>query len=118
MEGMQHGEHAAHEMQMTGALGPYPMERESSGTAWQPDASEHSGLHVTSGDWILMAHGTLNLVYDHQSSPRGEGKAFASGMLMGIARRPLGNGALQFKAMISPDPLMGARGYPLLLAWV
>ena len=37
-------------------------------------------------------------------------------MLMGMARRPLGNGTLQFKAMVSPDPLMGKRGYPLLLA--
>ena len=35
---------------------------------------------------------------------------------MGMARRPIGNGTLQFKAMLSPDPLMGKRGYPLLLA--
>mgnify|MGYP006180434873 CR=1 FL=1 len=35
---------------------------------------------------------------------------------MGMARRPLGDGTLQFKAMLSPDPLMGKRGYPLLLA--
>ena len=35
---------------------------------------------------------------------------------MGMARRPLGNGTLQFKAMVSPDPLMGKSGYPLLLA--
>ena len=69
-----------------------------------------------SGDWMLMAHGTLNLVYDHQAGPRGDDKAFASGMLMGMAQHPLGNGTLQFKAMISPDPLMGPRGYPLLLA--
>jgi hypothetical protein len=69
-----------------------------------------------SGDWTLMAHGVLNLIYDHQSGPRGDDKAFASGMLMGMARRPLGNGTLQFKAMVSPDPLMGKRGYPLLLA--
>src|ERR1051325_9591708 len=34
-------EHAGHQMAMTGALGPYPMARESSGTAWQPDESEH-----------------------------------------------------------------------------
>ena len=105
---------AGHEM--TGALGSYPMERESSGTAWQPDASEHLGLHVMTGDWMLMAHGMLNLVYDHQSGPRGDDKAFASGMLMGMARRPLGNGTLQLKAMFSPDPLMGPSGYPLLLA--
>ncbi|MCA1684357.1 MAG: hypothetical protein LC708_04465, partial [Actinobacteria bacterium] len=34
MPGMEHGgmDHA-----MTGALGPYPMTREASGTAWQPD---------------------------------------------------------------------------------
>ena len=113
---MPMGELAKHQMQMTGALGPYPMERESSGTAWQPDTSEHSGIHVMSGDWMLMAHGTLNLVYDHQSGPRGDDKAFASGMLMGMASHPLGNGTVQFKAMLSPDPIMGKRGYPLLLA--
>jgi len=101
---------------MTGALGSYPMQRESSGTAWQPDNSEHMGLMTGRGDWMLMAHGVLNLVYDHQSGPRGDDEAFASGMLMGMARRPLGNGTLQLKAMISPDPLMGRSGYPLLLA--
>ena len=41
---MPMGEHAGHAMAMTGALGSYPMERESSGTAWQPDTSEHMGL--------------------------------------------------------------------------
>jgi hypothetical protein len=101
---------------MTGALGDYPMAREASGTAWQPDASEHAGIHLMSGDWTLMAHGLLNLVYDHQAGRRGDDKAFASGMLMGMARRPIGNGTLQFKAMVSPDPIMGKRGYPLLLA--
>ena len=112
---MPTGEHAGH-MATSGALGPYPMERESSGTAWQPDASQHQGLMKQSGDWMLMAHGVLNLVYDHQSGRRGDDQAFASGMLMGMAQRPLGNGTLQFKAMVSPDPLMGPRGYPLLLA--
>ena len=113
---MAMGEHDAHQMAMTGALGPYPMQRESSGTAWQPDSSAHEGLHQMSGDWMLMAHGTLNLAYDHQSGSRGDSKAFASGMLMGMAQHPLGNGTLQLKAMLSPDPLMGPRGYPLLLA--
>ena len=107
-----HAGHAA----MTGAFGPYPMTRESSGTAWQPDTTEHEARHVTSGNWMLMAHGILNLVYDHQSGARGDDEVFASGMLMGMARRPLGDGTLQFKAMLSPDPLMGKSGYPLLLA--
>jgi hypothetical protein len=101
---------------MTGALGSYAMTREASGTAWQPDDSEHSGVHLMSGDWTLMGHGVLNLVYDHQSGRRGDDKLFASGMLMGMARREVGNGTLQFKAMVSPDPLMGKSGYPLLLA--
>jgi hypothetical protein len=111
MPAMAHSSHA-----MTGALGPYPMTRESSGTAWQPDASEHLGVMTMSGDWMLMAHGTLNLVYDHQSIPRGDDKAFVSGMLMGMASHKLGDGTVQFKAMLSPDPLMGKSGYPLLLA--
>lgn len=109
-------DHGNMPMPMTGAFGRYPMTRESSGTAWQPDASDHMGLMVHRGDWMLMAHGVLNLVYDHQSGRRGDDKAFASGMVMGMANRQLGNGTLQFKAMLSPDPLMGKRGYPLLLA--
>jgi hypothetical protein len=118
MPGMQMGQpgHDHGAMKMSAALGPYPMQREASGTAWQPDNSEHEGLIRTSGDWTLMAHGVLNLVYGHQSGPRGDDKAFAAGMLMGMARRPLGNGTLQFKAMVSPDPIMGPSGYPLLLA--
>ena len=80
---MEQGGHMA----MAGALGSYPMTRESSGTAWQPDTSQHMGLMSMSGDWMLMAHGTVNLVYDHQSGPRGDDKTFASGMLMGMARR-------------------------------
>src|SRR5438128_6076906 len=85
MGDMQGGEHVGHNMAMTGAFGSYPMARESSGTAWQPDNSEHNGLHVMSGDWTLMAHGVVNLVYDHQSGRRGDDKFFGSGMVMGTA---------------------------------
>ena len=113
---MPMGSHGGHEMAMTAALGSYPMQREASGTSWQPDASRRMGLMTMSGNWMLMAHGDVNLVYDHQSGPRGDDKAFVSGMLMGMAQRPLGNGTLQFKAMLSPDPIMGPSGYPLLLA--
>ncbi len=109
-------EHAAHEMEMAGALGRYPMAREASGTAWQPDSSKHGGLHLMTGEWTFMAHGKLDLVHSWQEQPRGDDKSFAAGMLMGMARRPVGDGTLQFKAMVSPDPLMGKRGYPLLLA--
>jgi hypothetical protein len=101
---------------MQGALGPYSTTREASGTAWQPEASPHSGAHVTSGRWSLMGHGMFFAVYDRQGGPRGAEKIFVSGMAMGMARRPLGPGTLQLRAGLSPDPLMGRRGFPLLLA--
>ena len=113
MPGMDHGPAA---QPMPAALGPYPMTREASGTSWQPDVSEHQGLHLMTGGWTLMAHAVLNGVWDEQDGPRGDEKVFVSGMAMGSARRVLGPGTVQFRAMLSPDPLMGARGYPLLLA--
>src|SRR5690349_829948 len=95
-EAMDHAAmgHSEHDMAMTGAFGSYPMAREASGTAWQPDSSEHGGLHLMSGDWTFMAHGQLDLVYSWQEKPRGDDKVFAAGMLMGMARRPIGDGTL------------------------
>ncbi|MEA3060853.1 MAG: hypothetical protein QOJ94_634 [Sphingomonadales bacterium] len=88
-----------------------------SGTAWQPDLTLHGGPYARAGAWMLMAHARLNAVYDRQSGPRGGEKAFVSGMAMAMASRPLGReGRVELRAMLSPDPLMGARGYPLLLA--
>ncbi|THD58528.1 hypothetical protein [Phenylobacterium sp.] len=102
---------------MTGAYGPYSMSREASGTAWQPDASPDQGMHLTEGPWMVMLHGDLNAVYDSQSGPRGGDMGFVSGMVMGMAQRPVGDaGTLQLRAMLSPEPLMGPAGYPLLLA--
>jgi hypothetical protein len=102
---------------MESALGSYPMSQDASGTSWQPAASREGGLMKHSGDWMLMGHGLIDGVYDSQSGPRGGDKAFVSGMLMGMAQRPLGEGnTLQLRAMFSPDPFMGPYGYPLLLA--
>jgi hypothetical protein len=107
-----HDEH----QEMTGALGTYPAGRESSGTAWQPDSSEHRGLMTQVGGWHLMGHADLFGVYSRQGSRRGDDKLFGAGMVMGMARRPIGEGTLQLRASFSPDPLMGKSGYPLLLA--
>jgi hypothetical protein len=101
---------------MSGALGPYMTTREASGTAWQPETSPHAGVHVAAGRWSLMGHAMLFGVYDRQGGPRGGEKAFVSGMAMGMARRPVGPGTLQLRAGLSPDPLMGRRGFRLLLA--
>jgi hypothetical protein len=57
---------------MTGALGNYQMTREASGTSWQPDISEHSGVDEMRGPWMIMVHGLLNGVYDQQNGPRGD----------------------------------------------
>ncbi|MFZ3006936.1 MAG: hypothetical protein WA047_12205 [Phenylobacterium sp.] len=102
--------------QMTSALGPFPMSRDGSGTAWLPDASPHMGAMGQHGEWMTMSHALLNVVYSDQGGPRGDDKAFLAGMVMGMAQRPLGAGTLGLRAMLSPDPFMGAKGYPLLLA--
>ncbi len=102
---------------MMGALGSYPMNREASGTSWQPDSSEHGGVHLMEGDWMLMGHMFLNGVYDWQQGLRGDTKEFLSGMFMGMANRHFESGdTVQIRAMLSPEPMMGKSGYPLLLA--
>jgi hypothetical protein len=66
---------------------------------------------------MVMGHAVLSGVYDWQGSARGDEKSFLSGMLMGVARRSFAGGdVLQLRAMLSPDPLMGKSGFPVLLA--
>ena len=103
---------------MSGTFGNYPMARDASGTSWQPDAAGHAGVHLLMTDkWMVMGHAVFNGVYSSQGGPRGDDKAFAAGMAMVMARRGFDNGdSIDLHAMISPDPLMGKRGYPLLLA--
>lgn len=101
---------------MRSALGGYGMNRDAGATAWQPDAAPMFGFMDHRGAWMLMGHALLNGVYVNQGGPRGGDKAFAAGMVMGMAQRPAGPGVLGFTAMLSPDPLMGKSGYPLLLS--
>ena len=102
-------------VQFGGALGDYPMMRDASGTAWQPDSAPMEGIHGIAGNWATMVHGYIAAIYDHQGGPRGDDKSFSSSMLMGMAQRSLGEGHLTVRGMISLDPLMGKSGYPLLL---
>ncbi len=127
-QGMDHGDmgHMDHgamdmdmggmDMDMHGAFGPYAMNRESSGTSWQPDAGPAMGRMTMIGPWMLMSYAELNGIYDYQSGPRGGDMTFLSGMAMGMAQRDFGSDTLGLRAMLSPDPLMGRRGYPLLMA--
>jgi hypothetical protein len=105
------GQTAGHE----GQLGSYPMTREASGTAWQPDSSPSSGVHFGAGQWRLMTDAFVNAVYNYESGPRGDAGRFGTGMLMVMGRRPLGSAALGFRFMATGEPAMGSSGYPLLL---
>jgi hypothetical protein len=58
----------------------------------------------------------FNGVYDNQGGPRGDTKAFVSGMVMAMAQRQIENSTFGFRGMMSPEPFMGASGYPNLLA--
>ncbi len=125
-DGMVHTSNAAQVMEdtgivdtwgrMTSALGAYSMNRDASGTSWQPDVTPLGGVMTHTDGWMLMGHALFNGVYDSQGGPRGGDKAFIAGMVMGMAQRDVGDGVLGFKAMLSPDPFMGKSGYPLLLA--
>lgn len=111
----EHHAHAPAGEEMRGALGPYPMTREASGTSWVPDDSPHTGMHAQLGDWSTMTHGFANLIYDRQGGPRGASKTFSTSMLMMMSQREAAGGTLGARGMISLDPLMGKNGYPLLL---
>jgi len=111
-----HGGMDMGEMLMMGLYGPYAMSREASGTAWQPEAARHDGVHVMCGAWMAMLHGSADLVYDTQGGDRGDEKVFIDNMGMGMAQRSLGPGTLGLRAMLSLEPAtIGKEGYPLLL---
>jgi hypothetical protein len=116
--GMDHGAmNGVEGHAMTSALGAYAMTRDGSGTSWVPEASRHGGIHAQAGDWMLMGHASIDTVYTWQGGPRGGELGYVGGMVMGTAQRKIGDaGTLQLRGMMSPDPLMGDHGYPLLLA--
>ncbi len=89
---------------------------DGSGTSRLPGAGGgHHGVHLAAGDWMVMLHGQVILAYSDQGGPRGSHKAFFTSHLMATASRPLSDRVdLQLRAMASADPLIGARGYPLL----
>lgn len=93
-----------------------PHTRMGSGTSWIPDASpirEYAGM---AGPWMLMAHGDVNLYYDHQGSTRGDTQVGSANWVMLMAMRDAAGGMLRLNAMLSAEPFtVGPRGYPLLL---
>lgn len=115
MAGMDMSGMASGAAMMAGDLGPYPMTRDGSGTAWQPQSTPMEGLAWQAGGWSGMAHGYIDLVADHQDGPRGGDENFSESMLMIMGQHAAGPGVLTLRSMFSLDPLMGPAGYPLLL---
>lgn len=105
--------HMSHGME--GIYGPYPMTRDASGTSWQPDSSPMEMISFRKRNWELMLHGYVFGIFDHQSGPRGDQKFFSTSMFMFMAEHKVAEGNFAFRGMLSLDPAMGKKGYPLLL---
>jgi hypothetical protein len=99
----------------SGVLGPYGMDRDASGTSWQPEAAGMPGRHAFPGSWRVMVHAGAFGVFTDQGGPRGGGQGFSTNMAMASASRMLGGGMFTLRAMGSLEPLMGPQGYRLLL---
>lgn len=90
---------------------------EGSGTARLPGAEGGMhGLHLASGDWMVMLHGYVSTQYTDHSGPRGDDKLYATWMAMLSAQRDTSWGRIQLKTMLSLEPAMDAVGYPNLFA--
>jgi len=86
-----------------------------SGTAWQATSAPEYMWMKPWRSWDLMLHGKLFLAFNYQSGPRGAGKLEAPNWLMLMQQRKLGRGTLQFRQMISSEPLTTPHpGFPEL----
>ena len=74
------------------------------------------GLHLSSGDWMVMTHGFVSLQYTNHGGPRGDDLAYVTTMLMLSGERETDWGRIQLKSMLSLEPLMDPEGYPNLFA--
>jgi len=119
-------DHSKMKMQMSSVtnIGD-PMERESSGTSWNPDSSPvYAKMKMFDDGGMLMLMGTAYLRYTSIGSTRdvsvgGKGsrsRVDAPNMFMGMYSRPVGEKAqIGFRAMVSLDPIIQrGYGYPLL----
>lgn len=96
-----------------------PMNRNSSGTGWLPDAAPMYGYMVHSRKWMYMVHGNVFVRYNNQDitgkGSRGDAKVDAPNWVMAMGQRRVGSrGLFRFSTMFSLDPLFGSSGYPLL----
>lgn len=123
MPGMDHSKHNM-DMSSTTNIGDL-MQRESSGTSWDPDSSPmYAKMKMLDGGGMLMLMGTAYLRYTSIGSTRnvsvaGDGnrsRVDAPSMFMLIYSKPINERSqFGFRAMASLDPVIQrGYGYPLL----
>ena len=118
-DSMQHDQHAGMDMSKPMDMhmdhGPQFAGTFESGTSWLPASTPHYMWMTAKGSWSLMAHGNLIVGYDQQGGPRGVGKAESSNWLMLMEEHELGKGTIQFRQMLSAEPLTTPHpGFPTL----
>ncbi len=87
----------------------------ASGTAWQAQSSPEYMWMNSWRAWDLMAHGQLDVAFNHQGGPRGAGKLESMNWLMFMEQRKVGRGTLQFRQMLSAESLTAPHpGFPQL----
>jgi hypothetical protein len=97
-----------------------PMNRNGSGTGWNPDNAPMYMYMNHGGPWMFMLHGNVFLRYNHQDitnkGSRGADQWDAPSMVMAMAQRNVGKkGVFHASLMLSADALItGEKGYPLL----
>jgi hypothetical protein len=97
-----------------------PMNRDGSGTSWNPDNSPMYMLMKMQKKSMWMFHGSIFLTYDDQQltnkTSRSDAKIDAPNWFMTMYDKQVGkNGLFNFTSMISLDALtIGGNGYPLL----
>ena len=96
-----------------------PMNRDGSGTSWQPDESPMMMYMIMDGNTAYMFHGAIFLRYTSQDvtkeSERGGSKFDAPNWMMFMMTHQFNDKDLfSFNSMFSLDPVTERTGYPLL----
>src|SRR4030095_4152953 len=116
LRGEEPSEPFMHGMCMDGMYGPYPMDREASGTSWQPEGIPMGGMQWMKSDWMLMFHGYATGTFDQQEGPRGNDQYFGTNMAMFMTGRSWGRHTFGTHSMLTLEPAtIGKDGYPLLV---
>lgn len=120
MQEMDHSGHDMKQMPSHAFSRNLPMNRNSSGTAWNPDASPMYMWMKQSKKTDWMLHGNVFLRYTNtdifNNGKRGDDGFGAPNWVMGMMNHKVGKkGLFNATAMLSLDPLTeGGNGYPLL----